>query len=67
MAFEHHPPHVRRKIALGITSLVGVALVALLIAMYSTKQAKGTSEPTSRLRNFYNTILTTGQSYFDGN
>lgn len=65
--FEQHPPHVRRKIALVITSGFAVVLVALMVFIYSTREAKGAKEPASRLRTFYTTILEKGQSYFEGN
>ena len=67
MTLEHRPPHVRKKIVFLSTVGVGVVLVALLVVVYSTKEAKGTPEAGSRLRNFYNTILGTGQSYIDNN
>lgn len=61
---EHHPPHVRRKIALMITAGVAFVLVVVFILIYTHTEAPGTKEPSSRLNNFYNTILDTGQQYF---
>lgn len=60
---EHHPPHIRRKIALMITGGVALVLVVVFILIYTRTEAPGTTEPSSRLQNFYNTILETGQSY----
>jgi predicted PurR-regulated permease PerM len=66
MAFlEHHPLYIRKKIALLITVGVALALVIIFVLIYSRKQTQGTPEPSSRLNNFYNTILDSGQSYFE--
>lgn len=61
--FKNHPIHVRKKIALVITVGLAIVLVVLLVLIYSHKPAKGTTEPTSRFRTFYTTILERGQSY----
>jgi len=61
--FEQYSPKLRKKIAVAITVGVGVVLVALMVLMYSKKEPKGSTEPTSRFRTFYTTILERGQSY----
>ncbi len=62
-SFEHYPPSVRKKIARAVTAGVALVLVLVFILIYTHKKPREETEPTSRLRNFYNTILTTGQSY----
>lgn len=64
--FQHHPPHIRKKIALGITACIAVILVALMIIIYTTKRASGDKGSGSALSNFYTTILTKGEAYFGG-
>ncbi len=65
---DQHPPHIKRRIALGITVGVAVILFTLLILIYtSDKKATVDNGSGSALSNFYNTILRTGQSYFGGN
>jgi hypothetical protein len=61
---ERYPPSVRKKIALVITIGVGLILLGLMVLVYSHKKAKGATEPISRFRTFYTTILERGQSYF---
>jgi len=63
--FQHHSPYIRKKIALMITGGVAFTLIIIFVLIYSHKQTQGTPEPSSRLNNFYNTILESGQSYFD--
>ncbi len=64
---EHHPTHVRRKIALLITGGVALVLVIVLILVYSRKKAEPTNDSGSNLKHFYDTIVDTGQQYFGGN
>ncbi len=62
---DQHPPHVKKRIALGITIAVGVLLLGLLAVMYigGKRTPPDTANP-SALSNFYTTILESGQSLF---
>lgn len=63
------PLHVRKKIALLTTGGIALALLVLMIVLYSTKgdpEGSKRSEATP-LRDFYKTISDTTQSFFDGN
>lgn len=63
------PLHVRKKIALLTTGGIALALLVLMIVLYSTKgdpEGSKRSE-TTPLRDFYKTISDTTQSFFDGN
>lgn len=64
---EQHPPHVRKKIALGITVGVGVLLVIVLIVLYTLRAVPETAENGVSFREFYATILDSAQSFFTGN
>ncbi len=67
MAFlEHHPIHVRRKIALIITIGLAVILILVMIGVYTTKkkEARGPDGATTAFGRFYATILESTQSYF---
>lgn len=65
---EHKPVHVRRKLALGITIGFAVLLLAAMILVYSApKETKEKSGATTKIGQFYATILESAQSYFGGN
>lgn len=62
---DQHPPHVKHRIALGITIAVGVLLLGLLASIYiGGKRRPPDNTKTSALSNFYTTILQSGQSLF---
>ena len=63
--FEKHPVHVRKKIALGATIFVALVLIVVMVISYKNQGAAGDGESTSKLTNFYNTILDSGQSIFN--
>jgi hypothetical protein len=65
MAFlEHHPLHVRRKIALLITGGVAVVLLVVMIFVYTrvTTEQRDNST-TTKWGQFYATVLESAQSY----
>jgi CHASE3 domain sensor protein len=64
MNIQDHPPHVRKKIALGITIGVGVVLLAVMV-LYYRHQTKTPTESESKLSHFYTTIKEGTQSLFD--
>ena len=65
MAFEKYPIHVRRKIALGITFGLAVVLVGLMIFIYTLpKSNKSPDTAVTKFGQFYATILSDTQSYF---
>jgi hypothetical protein len=63
---EQQPLHVRKKIALGITSGIGLVLVIAMVFVYSSqkKEVKGADGATTAIGRFYATILSDTQSYF---
>ncbi len=64
--FDHHPPHVRRKIALMSTVGIGVILLGLMVILYTKpKYRSGEDTAMSKLHSFYTTITDSAQSYFD--
>jgi hypothetical protein len=68
MAFlEHHPIHVRRKIALGITLGLALVLVVVMVLVYTTKEkeVRGPDGATTAFGRFYAMILESTQSYFN--
>lgn len=67
--FDNHPHHIRRKIAMLFTAGIAVILIVLLVIIYTgnTTPDSNTNDSKSKIINFYNTILTSGQSYFSGN
>ncbi len=62
---EDRPQHVRKRIALLVAGGVGIVLVAILVAMYTTKQGEHT-DSGAKLKDFYTTLRATGQSFFEG-
>lgn len=64
---EQHPPHVRKKIALGITIGVGVVLIAVLIVIYTLRTTPETTENGVSFREFYATVSDSAQSFLAGN
>lgn len=60
-SLEQRPVHVRKRLALVWTAVVGVILVVILIVVYSHPMIKDNGS-VGRLRNFYNTILQSAQS-----
>lgn len=64
-SIHQYPPHIRKKIIVSITGCVGILLLFIFVYIYTHQKAPGTAEPVSRLQTFYNTILTTGQSYLE--
>ncbi len=63
MAFEHHPKHVRKTAALAITAVIGLILIGLLVYVYISRSgAPKETGSGSKLKDFYNTILHSGQS-----
>jgi hypothetical protein len=63
---EHHPIHIRKKVALGITIGVGLILVVVMILIYTSKK-KEPREPggaRTSFGRFYATILESTQSFF---
>ncbi len=69
MAFlEHHPIHVRKKIALGITFGVAAILIIVMILIYTLGKNNENREPSgSSFLRFYATILDNAQSFFSSN
>ncbi len=66
--FDQHPPHVRKRIALGCTMAIAIILIALMIIVYTKpKYHSGEDTAASKLRSFYTTITDSAQSYFDTN
>lgn len=63
---EHHPIHVRRKIALGVTIGVGALLIGAMVLWYRHHALQGTSDSRSVIKNFYNTISDGAQSFLPG-
>jgi hypothetical protein len=63
--FEHKPLAVRKRIALFWTIAVGVVLVALMIVIRTRPQVKE-SDYALKLKEFYTTVVESGQSYFSG-
>ena len=64
--FSKHPPHIRKKIALGVTGAVGIVLLVLLVLVYRSKTEERDTAAASRLGDFYETISETTQSFFGG-
>lgn len=68
MVLEDKPIHVRKKIALRITIIIAVVLVAVMAIIYisgSNKDSLGQKD--SRFLRFYATILDNAQSFFSPN
>lgn len=65
MAFlEHHPIHVRKKIALGITLGIAAVLLVTMILIYTAGNRSKNSTADSSFLRFYATILDNAQSFF---
>ncbi|MBP6857771.1 MAG: hypothetical protein KBC11_01060 [Candidatus Pacebacteria bacterium] len=64
MVLEDKPIHVRRKIALRITIIVGAILLAILAIIYLSGSNKDNIEKDSAFLHFYATILDNAQSFF---
>ena len=65
MAFlEHHPIHVRKKIALGITLGIAAVLLVTMILIYTVGNRPKNSTSDSAFLRFYATILDNAQSFF---
>ena len=65
---EQKPVHVRKKLALGITIGFAIVLLAVMVLVYSApKEQKGSSGASTKIGQFYATILENAQSYFGGN
>lgn len=64
---EDRPPQIRKTIALIITIGVGVILLLVMVITYATHTTTTSNTETgSKLKHFYTTIVTSGQSYFGG-
>ncbi len=64
--FEKHPHRTRQMIALGITIGVALILFVVLVIIYTKAKPKKENDSGSKIKNFYTTILESGQSYFGG-
>ncbi len=65
---EQHPPHVRNKIALMITALVAVILVAIFVRLYTHDKPGARTNTASRaLESFFTTVIDTTDSFFGKN
>lgn len=65
---EHHPYHVRKKIALGITIGILIVLLAVMVSLYTgKKEGKKDTSAVNQFSAFYATILDSLQSRKDGN
>ena len=60
--FDHHAPHTKKKIALGLTVAVGVVLVAVLIILFRVR-GQNLPQESSPFKDFYNTVLQGTQSF----
>jgi hypothetical protein len=64
---DQQPARIRKMVALVITIGVAAVLLLLLVIEYSNKKnAPAANESGSRLKNFYTTILSNGQSALEG-
>ena len=64
---EQKPVHVRKKIALGITVGIALALLVVMVLVYSApKKEGGKNGSMTKIGQFYATILESAQSYFGG-
>lgn len=64
---EQKPVHVRKNIALGITIGFAVLLLGVMVLVYSTpKKIENSGGPSTKIGQFYATILESAQSYFGG-
>jgi CHASE3 domain sensor protein len=62
---EQKSLNVRKKIAIGITFGIGLVLVIVMIWLYSHKEYRNGKDATSKLKDFYATLIQTTQSYFE--
>jgi predicted negative regulator of RcsB-dependent stress response len=68
MAFlEKQPIYIRKKIALFITIVVGLLLVVAMFLTYKYQNKDSTDNgATTKIGQFYTTIIKSAQSYFGG-
>lgn len=65
MAFlEHHPVHVRKKIALWITGGIAAVLLVVMVLIYTVGKSPVDRSSDSAFVRFYATILDSAQSFF---
>jgi hypothetical protein len=65
--FEKQPIHIRKKIALFITIFIGLVLVVVMFVTYSyQKKDIRNNGATTKIGQFYTTIIKSAQSYFGG-
>lgn len=62
---EHKPPHVRRKIALIITTVVLVALIVLLAITLAKPHEKNDVGTGAKLRSLFDSIYNKTESTFN--
>jgi hypothetical protein len=68
MAFlEKQPTYIKKKIALIITVIVGVLLIGIMfLSIRHQKSDVSKDGATTKIGQFYTTIIKSAQSYFGG-
>ena len=64
MAIKHYPIHIRKKIAMVCTIGVALALLILMIHIYTKPQPSKSTDAASKIGHFYATMLDDAQSHF---